>query len=74
MSADLDNTAVNHFESIGALCPQSLKNGLFTISAIDNIDRDPTSTSAQTSFHGTGISLFQHQYVHHVTMNKHMPH
>ena len=28
--------------------------------AIDNIDHDPTSTSAETSFHGTSISVFQH--------------
>ena len=27
---------------------------------MDNIDHDPSSTSAQDSFHGTGISLFQH--------------
>ena len=28
--------------------------------AIDNIDHDPTSTSVETSFHGTNISVFQH--------------
>ena len=33
---------------------------IFTTSAVDNIDHDPTATSAQGSFHGTGISLFQH--------------
>ena len=31
---------------------------LFT--TVDNIDHNPTSTTAQDSFHGTGISLFQH--------------
>ena len=64
MSADLANAAINHFESLGAVCPPFLKSGVFTTSAVDNIDHDPTSTSAQTSFHGTGISLFQHPDSH----------
>jgi len=33
---------------------------LFTTSAIDNIDHNPTATRASTSFHGTSISIFQH--------------
>lgn len=37
-----------------------LKYGLFTTAAIDNIDHNPSSTTAKDSFHGTGISLFQH--------------
>ncbi|KAL9954025.1 hypothetical protein ACROYT_G041513 [Oculina patagonica] len=32
---------------------------MFTVGAIDNIDHNPSSTTAQGSFHGTGISLFQ---------------
>lgn len=64
MSADLDNSAINHFESIGAVCPQSLKIGLFTSAD------DPTSTSAQTSFHGTGISLFHRPDVHNVSIEQ----
>ena len=32
---------------------------MFTVGAIDNLDHDPSSTTAQGSFHGTGISLFQ---------------
>ena len=63
LSADLANSAIDHFESVGAVCPQSLKIGLFTTSAVDNIDHDPSSTSSQTSFHGTGISIFQHPSV-----------
>lgn len=42
------------------VCPPNLKYGLFTTAAIDNIDHNPTSTSAKYSFHGTGISLIQH--------------
>lgn len=33
---------------------------LFTTAAVDNIDYNPSSTTAKTSFHGTGISLIQH--------------
>ncbi len=43
----------------GVVAPACLRKGLFTIGALDNIDHDPSSTTSQTSFHGTGISLFQ---------------
>lgn len=33
---------------------------LFTTGAYDNIDHNPSATTAKGSFHGTGISLFQH--------------
>lgn len=42
------------------ICPPSLTEGIFTTAAIDNIDHNPTSSSANYSFHGTGISLIQH--------------
>lgn len=44
----------------GCVCPPSLSEGVFTTAAIDNIDHNPTSCSANYSFHGTGISLIQH--------------
>ena len=42
------------------ICPPSLKEGIFTTSAIDNIDHNPSSTTAKDSFHGTSISISQH--------------
>lgn len=42
------------------VCPPQLRGGVFTTAAVDNIDHNPSSTSAYDSFHGTGISLFQH--------------
>ena len=39
--------------------PIQLRHGLFTMGALDNIDHNPSSTTAKDSFHGTGISLFQ---------------
>ena len=41
------------------VCPAQLRTGLFTVSALDNIDHNPSSTTVKGSFHGTGISLFQ---------------
>jgi len=61
ISTDLGNNICRFFQQEGAVCPPELKSGLFTTAAVDNIDHNPSSTSAQDSFHGTGISLFQHQ-------------
>ena len=44
----------------GVVCPSALRKGLFTVGALDNIDHNPSATTAKSSFHGTGISLFQH--------------
>ena len=37
-----------------------MQKGLFINAAIDNIDHDPSSTGAKSSFCGTSISVFQH--------------
>ena len=60
LSADLGNTAISHFKIIKTVCPPKLNIGVFTTSALDNINHDRTAKGAQGSFHGTGISLFQH--------------
>ena len=46
--------------------PSPLKNGLFTIAAIDNIDHNQSSSTAKSSFHGTSISIFQHPQANEV--------
>ena len=56
---NLATSICDHFKSVGVVFPLSLQRGLFTVGAIDNIDHNPSSTTAQGSFHGTGISLFQ---------------
>ena len=60
ISTDLGERICRFFQKEGTVCPPELKSGLFTTGAMDNIDHNPSSTSAQDSFHGTGISLFQH--------------
>lgn len=47
------------YKEDGFVAPPCLKWGLFTIGALDNLDHDPSSTTASSSFHGTGISMFQ---------------
>ena len=42
------------------MCPPKLHGSVFTSAAVDNIDHNPSSTTSRESFHGTGISLFQH--------------
>ena len=42
-------------------CPPRLQENIFTVSAIDNLDHNPSSSTAKDSFHGTGISIFQFQ-------------
>ena len=42
------------------MCPRLLRKNIFTIAAIDNINHNPSSTSSESLFHDTGISLFQH--------------
>jgi len=61
-STKLVNRISNLYNSQGlaTVCPPQLRRGLFTRAAVDNIDHNPNSTSAHDSFHGTGISLFQH--------------
>ena len=56
---DLETPVCDHFKSVGVVCPLTLHKGLFTVATIDNIDHNPSSTTVQGSFHGTGISLFQ---------------
>lgn len=60
ISTDLGNEVCRFYESEKAVCPPNLRGKLFTTAAVDNIDHNPTSTSSHDSFHGTGISLFQH--------------
>ena len=59
ISTDLGNSICRQCHQDDVVCPPSLRKGLFTSSAVDNIDHNPSSTTAHDSFHGTGVSLFQ---------------
>lgn len=36
-----------------------MKSGLFSVGALNNLDHNPSSTTSTSSFHGTGISIFE---------------
>ena len=55
----MGNCAIDRYIEDGVVCP-TLRNKLFTTSNLDNIDHNPSSTSARDAFHGTAISLTQH--------------
>jgi len=59
ISTQLANSVCNQYNVDNVVCPQKLHGDLFTTAAVDNIDHNPSSTTAKDSFHGTGISLFQ---------------
>ena len=60
ISAALGNAGIEEFMRCNVVFPLNISPGIFTTSQLDNIDQDPSSTSAVSSFHGTGISLLQH--------------
>jgi len=60
ISAQLGEAVVTKYVQDGVVCPPRLRQKLFTTSVLDNIDHNPTATTASTSFHGTSISIFQH--------------
>ena len=48
LSADLSNTTISHFKIIKTVCPPKLNIGVFTTSALDNINHDPTLSNKRT--------------------------
>ena len=53
------SSVCRYFEEDGVVAPATLRKGLFSLDALDNLDHNPSSMTSMTSFHGTGISLFQ---------------
>ena len=53
------NSVCERYRADALVCPPILRTGLFTVAAADNIDHNLSSTTAQSSFHGTAISLMQ---------------
>ena len=53
VSTEITNSVIERYEREGVLCPSKLRGELFTTAAFDNIDHNPSSTSSQSSFHGT---------------------
>ena len=61
LSTGMGNTVCKMYELENVVCPPTMRGNLFTTAAVDNIDHNPSSTTAKHSFHGTSISLLQHK-------------
>ena len=61
ISTDLGTKICKYYDRLNTVCPPQLIKGVFTTSAVDNINHQTSSTTAKSSFNGTGISVFQHQ-------------
>ena len=59
ISTDLSNTVCSLYHNNQVVCPPQLSKKVFTCGAVDNIDHNPSSTTAHDSFHGTAITLTQ---------------
>ena len=55
----LANSVCLYAEDIGLVCSSQLRHGHFTVGTLDNLDHNPSRTTATDAFHGTAISLFQ---------------
>ena len=55
----LATSLCERFSEDGYVSPACLRKGLFSVGVLDNIDHNPSSTTSVSSFHGTGISIFQ---------------
>ena len=60
ISTDVGTKICNYYNWLNTVCPPQLKKGVFTTSAVDNINHQTSATTAKNSFNGTGISMFQH--------------
>ena len=60
LSTQTGESVFQQFHREQVVCPPTTRGKVFTTAAIDNIDHNPSSTTAKESFHGTGISLLQH--------------
>ena len=57
----MGNAVCKMYELQNIVCPPTMRGNLFTTAAVDNIDHNPSSTTAKHSFHGTSISMLQHK-------------
>jgi len=57
---DIASTVCETYTTQQVVCPPHLCSNVFTVGVMDNIDYNPSSTTAKGSFHGTAVSLAQH--------------
>ena len=60
MERILAQNLCKQFREENIICPPSLRKWLYIVAEIDNIDHNPSSTTATGSLHGTATSIMQH--------------
>ncbi len=60
LSAEMGNSVCQRFYMEQVVCLPTLQSNVHTSAAVDNIDHNPSSTTADDSLHGTALSLMQH--------------
>lgn len=61
ISTRLAQRTCDQFEQDRVVCPVNMRTSLFTTAVAENIDHNTSAITAESSFHGAGISLFQTQ-------------
>ena len=60
MERVLAQNLCKQFREENIVCPPSLRKELYTVAAIDNIEHNPSTTTAAGCKHGTSIIIMQH--------------
>ena len=58
-STNMGTKVCTYYDRLNTVCPPHMKRGVFTTSAVDNINHQTSATTARGSVNGTGISVFQ---------------
>ena len=53
LSTCLGNKVLKHYQHNNVVWPSTFKTGVFMTAAVDNIDHNPSSKTAEESFRGT---------------------
>ena len=60
LTTQMGNSIGQQFRLEQVVCPPKMRGAVFTTAGIDNIDHNPSATTAKFSFHGTAIIFIQH--------------
>ena len=59
LTRDITNRMISQYNRDGSFLPWTLRKGILTIIAKDNIDQNSKSTTVTRHYHGTSLSIFQ---------------
>ena len=59
LTRGIENRMISQYNRNSAFLPQTLKKGILTIIAKDNIDQNSKLTTATRRYHGKSLSIFQ---------------